>query len=242
MDQSMSTYHLSIKSGKKGTAANHAAYIAREGKHGKDEKGHDLVATGYGNLPEWANGNPAVFWEAADQHERANAAVYREFEVALPKELTTVQQCELAGAIIQHFIGDKPYQFAIHRPMAAIGKVPQTHLHAMVSDRLPDGIARPPHQHFSRFNRAHPDKGGARKDSGGMDRVVLRNEVVSQRETCAKLLNEYLEKYGHTERVDHRSHKERGIEALPEWHLGPARVRQMTHEEKEEFQERRKRA
>lgn len=237
----MATFHMNIKSGKKGTAANHAAYIARDGNYSKDEKAKDLVATGFGNLPDWANGNPAAFWEAADQHERANAAVYREFEVALPKELSTYQKRELVDAFVERFIGEKTYQFAIHQPMAAIGKVEQAHLHAMVSDRLPDGIARPPEQLFSRFNRAHPENGGARKDSGGMDRVVLRNEVVSQRESCAKLINEFLEKYGHAARVDHRSHRERGIDATPERHLGPARVRQMTDAEKEEFQERRNR-
>lgn len=236
----MATFHITIKSGKKGSAVNHAAYIAREGKYSKDEKAKDLVATGFGNMPDWANGNPAVFWEEADQHERTNGAVYREYEVALPKELSTDQKRELVNAFIERFVGEKSYQFAIHQPIAAIGKVAQTHLHAMVSDRLPDGIARPPQQHFKRFNRAQPEKGGARKDSGGMDRVVLRNEVISQRETWAHLQNEFLEKYGHPARVDHRSHRERGIEAPPERHLGPARVRQMTEEEKAELQQRRK--
>ncbi len=235
----MATFHMTIKSGKKGTAVIHAAYIGREGKYSKDEKAKDLVATGFGNLPVWAKENPAVFWEEADQNERANGAVYREYEVALPKELSTDQKRELVDAFIDRFIGDKTYQFAIHQPMAAIGKVAQAHLHAMVSDRLPDGIARSPQQHFKRFNRAQPEKGGARKDSGGKDRVVLRNEVISQRETWAQLQNELLEKYGHPARVDHRSHRERGIEALPERHLGPAKVRQMTEEEKEELQKKR---
>lgn len=231
----MATFHMTIKSGKKGSAVNHAAYITREGKYGKDEKAKDLVATGFGNLPVWANGDPAVFWEEADQHERVNAAVYREYEVALPKELSTHQKRELVDAFIERFVGEKTYQFSIHQPMAAIGKVEQAHLHAMVSDRLPDGIERPPQQHFSRFNRAHPENGGARKDSGGRDRVLLRNEVVSQRESCAELINEYLEKYGHSARVDHRSHHERGIDTLPERHLGPARVRRMSEEAKGEF-------
>lgn len=135
----MATYHLSIKSGKKGKASEHAAYIAREGKHGKGEKPLDLIVKEYGNLPEWTNGNPSVFWKMADAHERANGAAYREYELALPRELTTSQQQALLKEFIQSEIGDKPYQFAIHAPTAALGGVAQPHAHLMLSDRVPDG-------------------------------------------------------------------------------------------------------
>ncbi|HBD39171.1 MAG TPA: plasmid mobilization protein, partial [Cupriavidus sp.] len=47
----MASFHHCLKSGKKGTAANHAAYITRQGKHGHRE---DLVCTGHGNMPAWA--------------------------------------------------------------------------------------------------------------------------------------------------------------------------------------------
>jgi len=231
----MASFHLTVKSGKKGSAVDHAAYITRAGKHANGEKAADLVATGYGNLPSWA-AESADFWRQSDAHERENGAVYREFEAALPNELKTEQQQQLAAAFIKEVVGEKTYEFAIHRPDAAIGKVPQTHLHLMISDRVPDGFERLPEQHFRRFNRAHPEKGGCRKDSGGRDRAVLRNELISQRESWAQLQNEFLAKYGHATRVDHRSHHERGIAAPPERHLGPAKVRQMTEEEKEALQ------
>jgi len=51
------TYHFEIKSGKKGSAAEHGKYIVREGKH---RKRGDLVARGYGNMPEWSKDNPAT--------------------------------------------------------------------------------------------------------------------------------------------------------------------------------------
>jgi hypothetical protein len=234
----MASFHFSIKSGKKGCAAQHAAYITRAGKHGKNDKAKDLVVTGYGNLPTWAH-NPAEFWHTADLHERANAAVYRELEVALPNELSIEQQQELAEALIRQQIGDKTFQYAIHRPNAAIGKVAQSHLHAMFSDRVPDDIERLPEQYFRRFNRAHPEHGGCRKDTGGKDRFTLHNELTSQRENWAQLENAHLKKHGHTARVDHRNHQERGIETTPERHLGPARVRRMSEDEKEEMQAKR---
>lgn len=235
----MATFHLTIKSGKKGTAANHAAYIAREGRYSKDENAKDLVATGFGNMPDWAKDNPVVFWESGDEYERANAAVYREFEAALPNELNPRQQLELVDAFLKRFVGEKPFQYAVHKPIAAIGKVEQAHLHAMFSDRLPDGIERSAEQHFGRFNRAHPEKGGARKDSGGRDRLMLRNEVTSQREAWAQMINSALEDHGHLARVDHRSHRARGLAAAPEQHLGPARIRQMGDEERKAIQDRR---
>jgi len=44
-----------------------------------------LVFVQHGNLPAWANGDPAIFWKAADKYERANGAAYREFESCFTK-------------------------------------------------------------------------------------------------------------------------------------------------------------
>lgn len=225
----MASYHLSIKSGKKGKAASHAAYIARQGKHSKNQ---DLVAMESGNMPAWANGNPSLFWKAADSYERVNGAAYRELELALPSELTHDQQLELVHEFIKQEIGEKPFQLAIHAPQASLGEVPQPHLHAMYSDRKPDGIDRPPEQHFKRFNPTNPELGGCKKDSGGKDRATLKVEVKSRREKWAEIQNHYLEKHGHSARVDHRSNRERGIEWDAERHLGHAGIKKMSVEEK----------
>lgn len=231
----MASYHLSIKSGKKGKAANHAAYIAREGKHGKNDETQDLVFRAHGNLPDWAEDDPMSFWKMADQHERANGAAYREFEVALPAELTIEQQKELLMGFINKNIGQKPYQTAIHAPTAALGGVAQPHAHLMFSDRAPDGIDRPAEQHFKRHNPVNPELGGAKKDSGGKPRAELRDEVCSVRESWAQLQNASLEMHGHAARVDHRSHKDRGIDAKPERHLGQSGVKKMSDEERKNF-------
>lgn len=84
---SMASYHCTVKVGGKGKAASHSAYISREGKYSGRERYEDLESTAYGNMPKWAAHNPAHFWNAADEHERANGATYREIEVALPREL-----------------------------------------------------------------------------------------------------------------------------------------------------------
>ena len=74
----MASYHCSVKVGGKGKASGHAAYIAREGHYAERAGYEDLEATGYGNMPPWAEHHPSYFWNAADHHERANGTTYRE--------------------------------------------------------------------------------------------------------------------------------------------------------------------
>lgn len=233
----MASFHLSIKSGKKGTAKEHAKYISRQGSHSK--RG-DLIATGHGNMPTWAKDNPDAFWKASDEHERKNGASYRELEIALPGELHFEQNQELVRQFAQDMLGSKPFQFAIHAPDAAIdGKEKNMHVHLMFSDRADDGIERTAEQTFRRFNPNHPERGGRRKDSGGRNRMTLRDETVETRRMCAELQNSALAAAGHDARVDHRSLRDQGIDREPERHLGPARVRNMQKEEKEQVVEAR---
>lgn len=159
----MASFHHCLKSGKKGTAANHAAYITRQGKHSQRE---DLICSGHGNMPAWAKDNPSAFWKTGDKHERANGAVYREHEIALPAELTREQQKELVVEFIQVMVGSKPYEYAIHAPNSSIDGSTNTHVHLMFSDRMQDGIERSPEQTFSRYNAKQPERGGCKKDSG----------------------------------------------------------------------------
>jgi hypothetical protein len=237
----MSSYHCSIKSGKRGSAADHAAYIAREGKHGRGDKVNDLVSSDFGNLPEWADGNPSYFWKMADKHERVNGAAYRELEIALPNELSRSQLIELVRKIVEQEVGLKPFQQAIHAPLAALGGVEQLHVHVMFSDRIDDGIARSPETSFKRYNPAHPEIGGRRKDSGGKTRSELKEEVIAQRARIATLQNAALQENGYQGDLDHRSHRERGIQREPERHLGPARIHRMTPEEKTAYKGARRR-
>ena len=236
----MASFHLCIKNGKKGTAAKHATYIAREGKHRNNPEKPDLVALEHGNLPVWANGDPFYFFKMADAGERVNGAAYREFEFALPSELTQEQQCELAREFFKQEVGKKPYLLAIHSPTAAMGKVAQPHGHGVFSDRMPDGIERTPENHFSRFNSAHPELGGCKKDSGGKAPCVQKEKAKVIRANFANLANKYLEKYGHPARVDARSYRDRGINKEPEKHLGAAAIKLMNEEDKEKIKMKRK--
>lgn len=227
----MASYHLSVKTGGKGSASPHADYISREGKYAR-EKDSDLEHNESGNMPAWAAHKPTEFWKAADTSERANGCTYREIEIALPRELKPEQRLELVRDFVRQEIGDRhAYQFAIHNPKAAIAGGEQPHAHIMFSERLNDGIHRDPEQYFKRANSNAPERGGAKKARFGETPTERREYLVAQRERWAVLQNQYLERYQHADRVDARSLKALGIEREPERHFGVGRVRQLDAEQ-----------
>ncbi len=219
----MASYHCTVKVGGKGKAASHSAYISREGKYSGRERYEDLEATAHANMPKWAEHNPAHFWEAADEFERANGATYREIEIALPRELSPDQRRDLVEDFIERELGGKhSYQWAIHTPKAALEGNEQPHAHIMYSERTIDGLDRDPDHYFKRYNAKNPEKGGCRKDSAGTE-----DRLQATRMLWADVQNAHLERHGHQVRVDHRSLKEQGIDREPEHHLGGAGVRQL---------------
>ena len=233
----MASYHCTVKVGAKGSGGSHSDYISREGKYSKENarRYEDLDSTGSGNMPAWAEHNPAHFWQAADEHERANGAVYREIEIALPRELTPEQNRALVADFIAQELGDRhAYQWAIHRPKAALEGKEQPHAHIMYSERTRDGIDRDPAQYFKRYNAKAPERGGCRKDSAGTE-----ERLQATRERWANVQNKHLERYGHADRVTHLSLKDQGIDREPEKHLGPKRVHKMAEADISALLERR---
>lgn len=238
----MASFHCSAKIGAKGSGAPHSEYISREGKYSKEKarRYEDLEATGAGNMPAWAEENSAHFWRAADQYERANGSVYRELVIALPRELTPDQRCELVGDFIAQEIGDRhAYQWAIHTPRAALDGGEQPHAHIMYSERIRDGIERDPAQYFKRANKKNPERGGCAKASGGKMPAELKAELLATRERWADVQNAHLEHHGHTARVTHLSLKAQGIDRKPEKHLGPKAIKVLGRESISALLERR---
>lgn len=216
----MASYHLSVKVGGKGKALAHAEYIEREGEY-KLKNNEKLEATEHGNMPEWAQMNPNLFWQCADEYERKNGATYREIEIALPRELSPQQRKELVQVFVEHELAEQhAYTWAIHNPKASIDGGEQPHAHIMYSERIQDGIDRGPDQFFKRYNAKQPERGGCQKSNTAKSAEQRKIELVELRERFADLQNIFLEKYGHMDRVDHRSLADQGIERTPEKHLG----------------------
>jgi hypothetical protein len=212
----MAHYHLHVSPGPKGAGAEHAQYIERGGRF-KPERYGEIGEHERGNLPAWAKGSAARFFAAADEHERANGNAYREFELALPVELSDAERGQLVREFVVEQIGDRhAYAWAIHEPR---GHNP--HVHIMFSERIVDGIERGPEQYFKRANTKNPERGGHAKS----DRFTSSRgpeEVQALRARWAEVQNAALERAGVSARVDHRTLGAQGIEREATQHRGPA--------------------
>lgn len=218
----MAIARLSMKVGKSGSAAPHAAYIAREGKYANRlEKGEKLEATEAGNMPAWAQKTPQAFWQAADANERKNGTTYREMEIALPRELNKRERAELVRDFVRQEIGERhAYQWAIHSPKAADGDR-QPHVHLMFSERQRDGIERDPEHYFKRYNSKNPERGGAKKGYGPnagqtLTKIERVAELKALRGRWERMCNDHLANAGRDARINMRSYREQGRDIAPE--------------------------
>ena len=228
-------YHLKASFGSRAggqSARAKSDYIEREGRYEKD--GEELEHKEHGNMPEWAEDDPQKYWEAADEHERANGRLYSEVQFALPKELGEAERRELAGEFAERVCSRerRPYTLAIHRG-GANGENP--HAHLMFSERGHDGIERDAEQWFRRYNAKAPEKGGARKSRA----AKAGDWLEKTRKAWEQTANRALKRAGRAERIDGRSLAELRDEAErsgdleraadfsrePNVHLGPERYR-----------------
>jgi ribosomal protein L19E len=187
------------------TAKNRFHYISRTShfKNYKESASEQIEFVRSGNMPSFAEGKPAVFWEAADIYERSNGRTCSSMVVALPKELNQAQRIELAEAFITEFADRYLYPFtcAIHNHTGSLGGQEQPHLHFMYSERHVDGIERTVAQFFRRYNPKDPQKGGAQKltaDVLGMGKAQLQ----LYRQKAEDLINESLMRYAPTKIVE----------------------------------------
>lgn len=227
----MAIARLSMKVGKRGKAASHAAYISRIGQYVRYlERGEKLEATECGNMPAWAQFNSLEFWQAADCYERENGTTYREMEISLPRELSTEQQVALVREWVHQEIGERhAYQWGLHGKTAADGGS-QPHVHLMFSERQHDNIRRDPELYFKRYNSKIPEKGGARKGYGAnagqtLAKAQRANELRALRGRWAELCNAHLAKAGHAASIDMRSYVNQGLTREPEQKQLPSQWR-----------------
>lgn len=225
--EAMAIYHLHVKTGSRSggqSAAAKSDYVQREGKYGKGRE--EVQEVGHGNMPEWAEGNPHQYWQAADEHERANGRLFTEVEFALPLELTPEEQAALVREFAEHLTQSEnlPYTYAIHKgEYDHQGRKTDTpenpHCHLVISERINDGIERSAETWFKRANKKAPDKGGAVKS----EILKTREWLCQTREQWQEFANAALERSGHDARIDHRTLEAQGItDRLPQIHKGAA--------------------
>lgn len=147
-------------------------------------------------MPLWAQDNPLLFWRAADLYERKNGTVYREHEIALPRELSPEHRAELVRDWVEQELGDRhAYTWAIHNKTALDGGE-QPHVHLMFSERTNDGIDRDPEQYFKRYNAKHPERGGAKKHRSGETIAECKAALIDLRDRWEKTHNRHIRLHG----------------------------------------------
>lgn len=218
----MSTYHLTMKRGSRGKAANHTDYIMREGRHSNESIAYEFVTAETFNLPPWAE-TAKDFFRAADRYERSNGNAYTEFEIALPMELSLEENQKLIRQFIEETIGtDKVVAYAIHNKIPSLeeavtdysleGKADtnylQPHVHIMFSERCISDKEnmKSPNLFFKRADSRHPERGGYAKDRRFSEsRTKMSSFLTATRKKWADLLNVAYEKNNLRTQVSHLS-------------------------------------
>jgi hypothetical protein len=164
------------------------------------------------NMPPFAQGNPAVFFTAAQSYERQRGQIAVEWKFSLPRELSHADQLAATRALLQSQFGDRhPYVFAIHGPQASDGGE-QRHVHVLWSSRNRDDLGRSAEVYFKQPNQAHPDRGGPGK---AKDKYAF-GTVKSERVLYSDVMNYYLDISGSVARLHPEKVADRGLDRRPE--------------------------
>ncbi|NTF65803.1 Ti-type conjugative transfer relaxase TraA [Rhizobium rhizogenes] len=228
----MAIYHCSMKpiaraSGRSAVAS--AAYrCAARLTNERDGITHDFtrkqgvehceIVLPEGVKAEWAALDRSALWNAAEFAEnRKDARVAREFEIALPHELSVEARLETARAFAQH-LADRygaAVDFAIHSPHDATGAtmagdVRNHHAHVMMTTRqvIESGLG----------DKTYLERKNAWLLSNGLATTDMQLRDI--RQSWESIANERLAREGLDIRIDHRSHAERGLELQPTEHMG----------------------
>ena len=221
----MAIYHLSSKpvsrSGGRSAVAAIAYRTASLLVNERDGLVHDFTAKrGVDHceivLPDaveanWALDRPTL-WNAAEAAEtRCDARVAREFEIALPHELSRDDRLSLTRTFAQDLANryDTAVDFAIHMPQGK-SDIRNIHAHVMMTTRVvtPTGLC---------------EKTMIERENGWLLKHNLPTSHMQMREIRQMFeehANRHLMRAGLDVRIDHRSHLERGLEIEPTEHMG----------------------
>lgn len=163
----------------------------------------DLAMTGLVNMPSWAHADPTVFWKAADEFERANGMVARRSILSFPNQLPESEYENYIREWLSRNVPNCPASWAIHNDPVADPQNP--HCHILISERMSDGIVRPPELFFKRYNLKDPSEGGCKKADIGSSR---KDWLLQARASWASILNKHLPL---DQQVSHLSNDARGL-------------------------------
>jgi len=221
----LAIYHLSTKpvsrsSGRSAvaSAAYRCAVLLTNHRDGlvhdftrKEGVEHKEIVLPEGLSADWALDRSAL-WNAAEFAEkRKDARVAREFEIALPHELSPEGRLKAARAFARDLANryGAAVDFAIHSP-SEHGDIRNHHAHVLMTTRE---VGR------TRLGeKTCLEHKNARLLAHGMATTDMQLRDI--RQAWEGIANRQLQREGLDVRIDHRSHVERGLELSPTEHMG----------------------
>lgn len=154
------------------------------------------------NAPTWVNDREKLWNNVIGFEKRKDAQLAREFDVALPVELSVEENIALMEEIIQEC-------YVKH------GMIADANLHL--------DNPKNPHFHVMLTMREIVEKENGEKDFGFKKRDWNTKEfLLNTRQQKAELINKHLAFHGHLSRVSHLSYEDRGIGLVPSIKIGAA--------------------
>lgn len=221
----MAIYHLAMKpigrSGGRSAVAAAAYRASQKLTNERDGLTHDFthrrgvehteIVLAEGVDAAWALDRSAL-WNAAEAAEkRKDARVAREIEVALPHELTAEQQLELTREFAKG-LADRygvAVDFAIHSPHGDTD-VRNHHAHVLMTTRKVERHGLGEKSDLELEN----------KRLSALGLPTSHDQLRDIRLDWEDRANRHLALAGHDIRIDHRSHRDCGLEIEPTQHMG----------------------
>ncbi|MBU9790242.1 MobA/MobL family protein [Lentilactobacillus sp. G22-6] len=231
----MAIFHMSfsnISAGKGRSAIASAAYRSGEKLFDNQEGRHYFYARSVmpesfiltpENAPEWASDREQLWNEVEKKDRKSNSRYAKEFNVALPVELSESEQKELLTKYVQENFVDEGMvaDVAIHRDHPD-----NPHAHVMLTNRPfnPDGTwgqkTKTEYILDSHGNKTKTPAGNVRNRKIWLVDWDKKEKITEWRHNWAVSVNQVLEQKNIPDRISEKSFVEQGIADTPMQHEG----------------------
>lgn len=231
----MAIFHMSfsnISAGKGRSAIASAAYRSGEKLFDDKEGRHYFYARSImpesfiltpKNSPEWASDREQLWNEVEKKDRKSNSRYAKEFNVALPVELSESEQKELLTKYVQENFVDEGMvaDVAIHRDHPD-----NPHAHVMLTNRPfnPDGTwgqkTKTEYILDSHGNKTKTPAGNVRNRKIWLVDWDKKEKITEWRHNWAVSVNQVLEAKNLPDRISEKSYEEQGIDEVATQHEG----------------------
>ncbi|WP_436647880.1 MobQ family relaxase [Lactiplantibacillus plantarum] len=231
----MAIFHISfqnISAGKMRSAVASASYRSgdklfsdKEGNtyyYARDVKPEAFILTPK-NAPDWAKDRQKLWNEVEKKDRKSNSRYAKEFNVALPVELSESEQKELLTKYVQENFVDQGMvaDVAIHHDHPD-----NPHAHVMLTNRPfnPDGTwgikSRKEYILDEKGNKTYTKSGYARNRKIWLTDWDKKEKITEWRHNWATAVNQVLEAKNLPDRISEKSYEEQGIDEVATQHEG----------------------